>query len=85
MQTIAGGELAFEFMLNTLRLVDGFPIPLFQERTGLAVTMLEPGLTEAEARGLIERDHLRIRPTERGLQFLNDLMVLFLPAAAATA
>jgi len=84
-QVLRPADAAFEFMLNALRLVDGFPVPLFQERTGLAVPMLEPGLTEAEGRGLIERDHLRIRPTERGLRFLNDLLVLFLPAAKATA
>jgi putative oxygen-independent coproporphyrinogen III oxidase len=84
-QVLRPADAAFEFMLNALRLIDGFPVLLFQERTGLAISVLEPGLTEAERRGLIERDHLHIRPTERGLRFLNDLMELFLPATAATA
>ena len=84
-QVLRPADAAFEFMLNALRLVDGFAVPLFQERTGLAVSMLEPGLAEAEGRGLIERDHLHIRPTERGRRFLNDLLMLFLPADAVTA
>ena len=72
-------------MLNAMRLVDGFPVPLFQERTGLAVSMLDSGLEEAEGRGLIERDHLNIRPTEQGRRFLNDLLLLFLRADAVPA
>jgi putative oxygen-independent coproporphyrinogen III oxidase len=71
-------ELPFEFMLNALRLVEGFPIELFNARTGLQPSALEPGLGAAEAKGLVERDPLRIRPTERGQRFLNELQQLFL-------
>jgi oxygen-independent coproporphyrinogen-3 oxidase len=71
-------ELPFEFMLNALRLVDGFPVALFDERTGLPITAVQPSLERAEKAGLLERDWQRIRPTERGQRFLNELLGLFL-------
>jgi putative oxygen-independent coproporphyrinogen III oxidase len=71
-------DLPFEFMLNTLRLVEGFPVHSFNERTGLAMSAIEPALVEAEKRGLITRDTERIAPTPRGQDFLNDLQALFL-------
>lgn len=74
-------DLPFEFMLNTLRLVDGFAVPEFAERTGMQLGTIEPMLNAAEQRGLITRDHTRIAPTARGLNFLNDLQELFLKPA----
>jgi oxygen-independent coproporphyrinogen-3 oxidase len=76
---VARGELAFEFMLNALRLVDGFELARFVERTGLPPGTLDRPLDTAEARGLIVRDAVRVRPTPRGLDFLSDLQGLFLP------
>ena len=73
-------ELPFEFMLNALRLVDGFPLDLFTQRTGLPVTVITPELDRAEKEGLVERDHAHVRPTARGRRFLNELMQRFLPA-----
>jgi oxygen-independent coproporphyrinogen-3 oxidase len=73
-------ELPFEFMLNALRLVEGFPVTLFTERTGLPLSVVEPQLARAEAAGLIERDHARIAPSPRGRRFLNDLLETFLGA-----
>jgi len=73
-------DLVFEFMMNALRLPEGFPVALFVERTGLQIAVAERPLREAEARGLIVRDHERIRPTDLGQRFLNDLLQLFLPA-----
>jgi putative oxygen-independent coproporphyrinogen III oxidase len=75
---VAEAELPFEFMLNALRLVEGFRAELFQERTGLALAAIEPQLREAEARGLLERDLESIRPTLRGQRFLNELLERFL-------
>ncbi len=72
-------DLPFEFMLNALRLREGFALADFTARTGLAVTAIEQGLREAEARGLVERDMERVWPTARGLDFLSDLQALFLP------
>jgi putative oxygen-independent coproporphyrinogen III oxidase len=77
---IARADLVFEFMMNALRLAEGFPVSLFAERTGLQIAAAEKPLALAEARGLILRDHERIRPTELGQRFLNDLLQLFLPA-----
>ncbi len=71
-------ELGFEFMLNALRMTEGFPVALFQERTGLPLLRVEGALQKAEAQGLLERDWQRIRPTERGQRFLNALLELFL-------
>jgi len=78
---IERADLAFEFMMNALRLPEGFPVSSFAERTGLQIALAEKPLREAEARGLIVRDHERIRPTDLGQRFLNDLLQLFLPAA----
>ena len=78
---VGRADLVFEFMMNALRLPEGFPVALFVERTGLQIAVAEKPLREAEARGLIVRDHERIRPTDLGQRFLNDLLQLFLPHA----
>jgi oxygen-independent coproporphyrinogen-3 oxidase len=75
--TVEAGELPFEFMLNALRLIDGFPVALFSERTGLPIITVQRQLAEAEAKGLIDRDVRMVRPTERGRLFLNELLGLF--------
>ena len=77
-QEVGTAELPFEFMMNALRLTEGFEVALFTERTGLPITVVAAELAEAEARGLIERDHVRVRPTERGRRFLNELLQVFL-------
>jgi len=73
-------EIAFEFMLNALRLVEGFDTELYAARTGLSLAGIAAPLAEAEAQGMLERSATRIRPTERGRLFLNELIALFLPA-----
>jgi putative oxygen-independent coproporphyrinogen III oxidase len=78
-RAIVPAELPFEFMLNALRLVDGFPVGLYTERTGLPLTTLQHGLERGEKQGLLTRDLKTIRPTERGQRFLNELLALFLP------
>ncbi len=79
---VSRADLPFEFMLNALRLREGFALPEFSERTGLAVTAIQQGLDEAERKGLIERDWARVKPTVRGFDFLSDLQALFLADAA---
>jgi putative oxygen-independent coproporphyrinogen III oxidase len=78
--TVPARELPFEFMLNALRLVEGFETVLFLERTGLPLSAIGAQLEQAEELGLIERDPRRVRPTARGQRFLNELVGLFLPA-----
>jgi oxygen-independent coproporphyrinogen-3 oxidase len=75
---VTRGELPFEFMMNALRLVHGFPARLFEERTGLPLITLRRELDEAERLGLITRTAATISPTARGQRFLNDLLQLFL-------
>ena len=68
-----------EFMINALRLTDGFPVPLFQERTGLPISVAMNALKTAEQRGWLTRGARTICPTDTGRRFLNDLLCLFLP------
>jgi putative oxygen-independent coproporphyrinogen III oxidase len=76
---VARGELPFEFMLNALRLKEGFELARFTERTGLSLAALQHPLALAEKRGLIGRDFARVWPTPRGFDLLSDLQALFLP------
>jgi oxygen-independent coproporphyrinogen-3 oxidase len=75
---VARDDLPFEFMLNALRLREGFALARFTERTGLPLTAIERPLEEARRKGLIERDLARVWPTTRGFDFLSDLQGLFL-------
>jgi putative oxygen-independent coproporphyrinogen III oxidase len=72
-------DLPFEFMLNALRLRQGFKLQEFVERTGLPLSSIEAGLSQAELQGLIARTHSEIIPTEKGFDFLSNLQELFLP------
>lgn len=76
---VSVAELPFEFMLNALRINEGFANSLFVERTGLPISAISRELAKATALGLIERDHLHVKPTAKGRLFLNDLLELFLP------
>ena len=79
---VAPGELAFEFMMNALRLNEGFDSTLFEKRTSLSLLSIQRELAEAETRGLLFRDHQGIAPTPMGQRFLNDLLGMFLKNAA---
>jgi putative oxygen-independent coproporphyrinogen III oxidase len=72
-------ELPFEFMLNLLRLTEGFPLALFTERTGLPQSKIFAEIERACNEGLLERDLHWVKPTEKGQRFLNVLMERFLP------
>jgi putative oxygen-independent coproporphyrinogen III oxidase len=84
-RVLDAGDLVFEFMLNALRLNDGFATALFAERTGLGLAALMPGLAAAQGRGLLQWDGQRVRPTALGMRFLNDLQALFLADSALSA
>ncbi|MBL8511799.1 MAG: oxygen-independent coproporphyrinogen III oxidase-like protein [Betaproteobacteria bacterium] len=79
-KNVAVEELPFEFMMNALRLREGYHSALFTERTGLSTLGIARQLAKAEALGLIESDVLsgQVKPTARGRLFLNDLLTLFL-------
>ncbi|RPE74852.1 anaerobic coproporphyrinogen III oxidase [Vulcaniibacterium tengchongense] len=72
----------FEFMLNALRLAEGFALELFEARTGLPRAAIAPQLAEAVDAGWLETDGARVRPTELGLRFANDAIALFLDDVA---
>ncbi len=77
---IDSADLGFEFMLNVLRLSDGFSAELLWQRTGLAMAALGDPLNELIADGLLEEISVgRWRPSARGFRFLNDLQARFLP------
>jgi oxygen-independent coproporphyrinogen-3 oxidase len=78
-EEVRRADLSFEYMLNALRLRQGFALADFSERTGLAVTAIARQLDEAEQHGWITRDLQRVAPTARGFDFLSDLQALFLP------
>ena len=78
-RAITPDELGFEFMMNALRLTDGFNIELFKQHTGLNIDAMEAALDKAVGLGLIKRDTEKIKPTLRGQRFLNELLQLFLP------
>ncbi|WP_126452367.1 radical SAM family heme chaperone HemW [Sulfuriflexus mobilis] len=75
---LSPADAGFEFMLNALRLKAGFPTRLFNQHTGLPITVISDALAKAEQRGLLEHSIEHIRPTETGYRFYNDLAELFL-------
>lgn len=79
MDEVPRAHLPFEFMLNALRLREGFALADFMGGTGLPLSAIEATLVQAEARGWIVRENGWVKPTERGFDFLSDLQALFLP------
>ncbi len=75
---ITPDDLGFEFMMNTLRLIEGFEIGLLQQRTGLTLAQIEKPLNIARKKGLLEVHPEYIKPTLLGQRFLNELLQLFL-------
>lgn len=75
---VQAAELPFEFMLNALRLNDGFSTSEYQDRTGLGLSEVKERLLAAQQRGLLTPTQHGWRPTDLGLRFLNDLQGSFL-------
>ena len=75
-------DLVLEFMMNSLRLLAGFSPGLFTERTGLDIGCIEHLLEQARSAGLLEWQENSIRASEKGMDFLNDLLAIFLPGVA---
>jgi len=71
-------NLSFEFMLNALRLKEGFSSKLFESRTGLNFQTIGKQINKAKKLGLIDKMNDRIVPTEKGFNFINDLQEMFL-------
>ncbi len=75
---IEQADLGFEFMMNALRLTNGFEIKLFRERTGMPLEAISMRLAEASKKGLIIQNNSFIQPTLLGQRYLNNLLELFL-------
>jgi oxygen-independent coproporphyrinogen-3 oxidase len=75
-------DLSFEFMMNGLRLVDGFDLNLYEQRTGLPITRVWDKLNIAKQKGLIDltvsAEQRMVKPTLLGQRFLNELLQIFL-------
>jgi oxygen-independent coproporphyrinogen-3 oxidase len=82
-RVVPATDLPFEFLMNALRLLEGFQELDFEQRTGLSIQALAPGLARLRTRGLLERLGARWRASELGLSFLNDLLTEFLPEPPA--
>ncbi|MDN3740727.1 YggW family oxidoreductase, partial [Pseudomonas aeruginosa] len=76
---LEAADLPFEFMMNVLRLVDGVPAALYPQRTGQPLAAIADACAAARDAGLLAEDPQRLRPSERGQLFLNDLLQHFLP------
>jgi oxygen-independent coproporphyrinogen-3 oxidase len=75
---IAEAQLPFDYMLNALRLVEGFALVDFEARTGLPRTSIAERLLVAEQRGWLMVGEQRVTPTELGRRFTNDVIAMFL-------
>ena len=71
-------DLPFEFMLNALRLSDGVDTNTFSERTGLPLSVISKGLDEASKKGLLDENPSKLKATDQGLRYLNNLQEIFL-------
>jgi putative oxygen-independent coproporphyrinogen III oxidase len=79
-------DLPFEFMLNALRLVDGFEAELFPARTGLQWATIDVTMADLVRRGLMLQESMRLKPSPQGLRFLNELLLRFVgPSSVAKA
>jgi putative oxygen-independent coproporphyrinogen III oxidase len=75
---IERADLGFEFMMNALRLTQGFEAKLFAERTGMPWGPISMRLAEAQQKGLVKIEANFVKPTLLGQRYLNDLLALFL-------
>ena len=75
---IQKNDISFEFMMNALRLNDGFTFNLFEQRTGLSIKYIDNEIKLSIEKGLLEINNDRIKPTLLGQNFLNDLIQIFL-------
>ncbi len=75
---VSAKELPFEFMLNALRLTNGVDTSTFCERTGLPLSIISKGLIESCKTGLLDENPLKLKPTDQGLRYLNNLQEIFL-------
>jgi putative oxygen-independent coproporphyrinogen III oxidase len=84
-QPVANADLPFEFMMNALRLTDGFELDTFTERTGLDWSAVQANFQSLATRELVAMEGGMCKPTPHGLRFLNEVLLEFLPEKAVLA
>lgn len=77
--TIAVADSAIEFMMNALRLKEGFAIPVFEQHTGVSIQRWQKQIDDALNQGLLVQSGLNLKASDQGFNFLNDLLELFMP------
>lgn len=77
-------DTALEFMMNALRLIEGFPVPLFELHTGVSLMPWQGVIERAIERGLLQQTGLNIHASAEGINWLNELLEMFLPEPAAS-
>lgn len=77
-ESIQNEDLGLEFLMNALRLQQGFDVSLFEATTGFALTTIESGIESAIAKGLLERQGDQIKTSAKGSLFLNEILALFM-------
>ncbi len=75
-KSVEAADLRLEFLMNALRLNEGFLLSDFSQRTGLASSELVDFIASGLAQGLLNKEDQKLRPTQRGLQFLDSLLLL---------
>ncbi len=78
-KSLTCSEIVFEFMINALRLTQGFTVREFERHTGLPINEIKTELNKAEKMLLLRHDNKKVVPTDRGRRYLNDLLLLFVP------
>ena len=78
-EVVPQNNLPLEFMMNALRLINGFDLALFSNRSGIPPGKISRALAEAESKGMVEIRDGVLRPTTLGIRFLDDLLLLFAP------
>ena len=76
-ETVEPEDIGFECLMNGLRLRDGISVETFEDHTGLPLQSISPTLSKAQNMGLLNVDK-NIYPSEKGRQYLNELLALFL-------
>ena len=76
---IAVEDTGLEFMMNALRLIEGFPLPLFQAHTGVSIDPWHTAINTALEKGWMSQNGLQLLPSELGTNWLNEILELFLP------
>ena len=77
---IASEELLFEYLLNRLRLVDGFLLQDMQSSIGITPQEFRKVATKPLSQGLLSLDETTCRTTDKGFRYLNEILLAFLPA-----